>query len=581
MSYVHTSGRFNSSYSGLDQSPRFSSMTGSTLQNSPVQTDYGFANDSSPKGEKTESLLKKSPLRDTESWDGHVDFSDAADTPALIKKMKYGRLRYIDGLRLLAALLAMTSTVIGTTSRTWSVGSSILHPFNSNFGLVLFLAISGRTLGLPWLLNRRDAVKTIANAAAKAQATKQVAAMSEKLTDEKSGKISPTRTKDVPSILKKSLPSSPAPINAPDFELVGMSMLARPFRFLLPVLFVTGIQYGVCEATNLYPNSQNFANLIGVRPGWCFTDGSQWIVAATNLFVLEDQPARLQSETGSLFFLPWLFQNSYYLYGLTMIVTILQRDTRVSFMIVLAFLSWCTLSYISPAILGLLVAELDVSGHFGRVRRSSKLVRYGAQSATALLFLLFLLVPQVREPVDSGLSTLQVLRPATADGANIYSVIRFTDVICALLLLVFLEISEVSQKVLSLAPISMMGQQLSAAIVAIHGIVLWAIMPKIFPMTSADSVTSGAATNLAGIWALTLVITLALSIVFRVIVEIPSEILGRAMLIAFYGQENMQRHSTMSTQHVQKAKNSGYLLPLPSLGNPMAKLGLTKVPWTA
>jgi Mg2+/Co2+ transporter CorB len=145
--------------------------------------------------------------------------------------------------------------------------------------------------------------------------------------------------------------------------------------------------------------------------------------------------------------------------------------------------------------------------------------------------------------------------------------------------LVFLELSQVSQRVLSLAPISMMGQQISAAIVAMHAIVLWSIMPKVFPMTAASSVTSGAATNLAGIWALTLIITLALSVLFRVVVEIPSELLGRATLIFFYGQDDIQQLSTISPQHMEKARKSGYLMPLPSLGNPMAKLGLTKVPW--
>ncbi|CDW98296.1 hypothetical protein [Sporisorium scitamineum] len=321
-------------------------------------------------------------------------------------------------------------------------------------------------------------------------------------------------------------------------------MISRPFRFLLPILFVTGVQYGICKATGLYPQNANFETLIGQRPGWCFANGSQWIVTATNLFTSEDRPTELRNEAGPIFYLPWFFQNSYYLYGATMIVSVLQRDTRVMFLVVMGLLNWCTLSYLAPALLGLLVAELDI-----------------------------------RDPVNEGLSHLQVIRPTNRNGANIYAVIKFTDVVCSMLLLVLLELSRFSQRALSLAPLSMMGQQIGAAVVTVHAIVLWSIMPKIFPMTADNSVTSGAATNLAGIWALTLIITLALSTIFRVAIEIPSELLGRATLIFFYGQVDMQQLSTVSQKQVEKARNSGYLMPLPSLGNPMAKLGLTKVPW--
>ncbi|PWY99811.1 hypothetical protein BCV70DRAFT_113205 [Testicularia cyperi] len=580
MSYVHmsSSGRFGT-YSSVD-SRRSSTLNGGTLvANSPTPTDYASSEDISGKNNK-----KHSPLRDSNSWDGQDGgFGALSNASTMIRKMKYGRLRYIDGLRLLAAIIALTSTVIATTSTKWAVGSSILHPFNSNFGLVLFLAISGRTLGLPWLLSRKDALKTAKDTAAKAKAAKaaKTAPAPKKLSDEpSSGKSTPTTLVEKPGT-PSSTRSVTDEINAPDFELFGMAMLARPFRFLLPILFVTGIQYGVCEATGLYPSNANFETLIGTRPGWCFPDASQWIVAATNLFVTEDRPTQLQNETGALFFLPWLFQNSYYLYGLTMIVTILQKDTRVSFLALLAFLSWTTLSYIAPAILGLMVAELDVSGQIRKVRKGNKLISLGLQALIAVVFLLLLLVPQIRNPIDTGLSAIQVLRPSSQNDANIYGVIRFSDVICSTLLLLFIEFSQLSQKVLSFAPISMMGQQIAAAIVAIHGIVLWSIMPRVFPMASDTSATSGAASNLVGIWALTLLITLALSIFFRLVIEIPSEILGRAALIFFYGQDKMQQLSNISLHHVERAKNSGYLLPIPSLGNPMAKLGLTKIPWSA
>lgn len=570
MSYVHTSGRC-SSYSVADDSRRGSAHN--TLVNSVAPTDYASSeNGSVHKNGKFDSTAKRSPLRVSKSWEGQAEMGGvvAEITPEAVKKMKYGRLRYIDGLRFIAAILVLTSTVIGNHSQTWSVGKSILYPFNSNFALTLFLAIQGRALTLPWLVNRKDAIKSFKDAAAQAKAAKAAKAPAPKALDEKA---TPQPVKDA-----KPESSVQSEINTPDYKLYGMAMISRPFRFLLPILFVTGVQYGICKATGLYPENPNFERLIGQRPGWCFRNASQWIITATNLFTSEDRPTELLNEAGPIFYLPWLFQNSYYLYGVTMIVSILQHDTRVMFLMVMGLLNWCTLTYLTPALLGLLVAELDISGHFARIRKN-KAASWVVQGLCAALFLIFLLVPQVRDPINEGLTHLQVIRPTNRNGANIYSVIKFTDVICSTLLLVFLELSQVSQRILSLAPISMMGQQIGAAIVAVHAIVIWSIMPKIFPMASDSSVTSGAATNLAGIWALTLIITLALSTIFRVAIEIPSELLGRATLIFFYGQEDMQQLSTVSLQHVEKARRSGYLLPLPSLGNPMAKLGLTKVPW--
>ncbi|SPO26117.1 uncharacterized protein UTRI_02392 [Ustilago trichophora] len=532
MSYVHTSGRF-SSYSVADDSRRGSAHN--TLVNSVAPTDYASSEKGSVhKNGKFDSTAKRSPLRDSKSWEGQAEMGGvvAEITPEAVRKMKYGRLRYIDGLRFIAAILVLTSTVIGNHSQTWSVGKSILYPFNSNFALTLFLAIQGRALTLPWLVNRKDAIKSFNDAAAQAKAAKAAKSAAPKALDEKA----------TPQPVKGAKPenSVQSEINTPDYKLYGMAMISRPFRFLLPILFVTGVQYGICKATGLYPENPNFERLIGQRPGWCYRNASQWIITATNLFTSEDRPTELLNEAGPIFYLPWFFQNSYYLYGVTMI--------------------------------------LDISGHFALVRKN-KAAGWVVQGLCAALFLIFLLVPQVRDPINQGLTHLQVIRPTNRNGANIYSVIKFTDVICSTLLLVFLELSQVSQRILSLAPISMMGQQIGAAIVAIHAIVIWSIMPKIFPMTSDSSVTSGAATNLAGIWALTLIITLALSTIFRVAIEIPSELLGRATLIFFYGQDDMQQLSTVSLQHVEKARRSGYLLPLPSLGNPMAKLGLTKVPW--
>lgn len=565
MSYVHTSGRY-SSYSTVQghDSPR-SSPHGTLVNPSAAPTDYASSdNESHHPKTKWDSLGKRSPLKNSASWEGREELGVVPELDqGTMDKMKYGRLRYVDGLRLVAALVVLTSTVIGEHTQQWSVGSSILYPFNSRFGLTLFLALQGRALTLPWLISRKDAVSSFKEAAAKAKAAKAAKAAPAKTLDEK---VTPP------------VVSTRNEINKPDFKLYGMAMISRPFRFLLPILFVTGVQYGICKATGLYPQNANFEALIGQRPGWCFANGSQWIITATNLFTSEDRPTELLQEAGPIFYLPWFFQNSYYLYGVTMIVGILQRDTRVAFLAVMALLNWTTLSYLAPAMLGLMVAELDVSGHFARVRGSRGL-RWGLQAVCAVVMLVFLLVPQVRNPVNDGLSHLQVIRPTNRNGANIYSVIKFTDVICSTLLLVLLELSPVMQRVLAVAPVSMMGQQIGAAIVAVHAIVLWSIMPKIFPMTAANSITTGAATNLAGIWALTLIITLALSAVFRVVVELPSELMGRAALIFFYGQDDMQKLSVMTEKHVEKARNSGYLMPLPSLGNPMAKLGLTKVPW--
>lgn len=565
MSYVRTSGRL-SSYTTLpyDDSRKGANSPQDTLLNSPIApTDYAASDNDSHRASN-----RRSRLKDTNSLGAELGDMPVAMSREIVSKMKYGRLRYIDGLRFFAAIFVLTSTVIGNHRQTWSVGASVLYPFGSNFALTLFLALQGRALTLPWLVSRKDAISSFEEVAAKARAARAAkAAAPTKTLDEKAAP---------PAVLTTKNPRNE--INKPDFKLYGMAMISRPFRFLLPVLFVTGVQYGICQATGLYRQNPNFETLIGQRPGWCFANASQWIITATNLFTSEDRPTELRNEAGPIFYLPWFFQNSYYLYGLTMIVSILQRDTRVAFLLVMGLLNWCTLSYLAPALLGLLVAELDVSGQFARLRKN-RMASWSVQGVCVVVFLLFLLVPQIRDPINDGLSHLQVIRPTNRNGANIYSVIKFTDVICSMLLLVFIELSRFSQRTLSLAPFSMMGQQIGAAIVAVHAIVLWSIMPKIFPMTADDSVTSKAASNLAGIWALTLIISLALSTIFRVAVELPSELLGRATLIFFYGQEDIQQLSTVSQEHVEKARRSGYLMPLPSLGNPMAKLGLTKVPW--
>lgn len=400
---------------------------------------------------------------------------------------------HLDGVRLIAALALLTSTVVTTGTAGWKGSEGILYPFRSNWGFAVFLTLIGRLFATPWLKP-----------------------------------LGPPREGDTQG--------------QASFLKLGQSLLARVFRFLLPVIVVSAAQYGTCKSSNgLYPDNEGFNTMIGGvdnKPQWCATNNKEWAAWTTSLFVEFDMSAHLQTNTSSLYASSWLLQASFYAAGVILFSHVFKTSWRTVLWVLLAFLNWTTYSYLAPVMLGILLADFSVSGQLSRMKHepSRAIFKMGcinfsiallAQFAALALFIVFTFVRVVRENVSDDLAKVQVLYGISGnDLTSGFELIRSSDVISAFLFILLAETVAPLRLALSFRPVSFVGRWLSAGLVLVSPLVMYGIVPRLFNPSTAGSMNGA----LASAWGYTFGISIALAILFLLLVELPSLYIGKAFV---------------------------------------------------
>ncbi|PWN18252.1 hypothetical protein BCV69DRAFT_304880 [Microstroma glucosiphilum] len=408
------------------------------------------------------------------------------------------RLHFLDGLRLVAALALLTSTVITSASTGWKGSQSVLYPFRSDWGITLFMTLLGRVFGLPWLH----------------------------------------------PIASSSNGQTPATAN---YHQLGQAMLRRIFRFLLPIVVVSAVQYRTCRSTNnLYPDNVGFTALIGGtenKPQWCAIDNQGWASRTTALFVENSMSLNLRQRASLLYAAPWLLQGSFYALGATLLSHVFKTNFRTTIWLLLAFFNWVTYSYLTPVMMGILLADFSASGYLERITLpgGSRHFKMGPVSLTIALlsqlgllglFIMLTFIPIIRENVSDGLAHLQLLDGSVSNTLTSgFELVRFSDVISAFLLLILAEVASPFRWTLTFAPIALMGRWLAPGLVILSPLAFFGIVPN-FYLPSADYVASSAHGALASAWGYTFACSVALAVVFLVLIDLPSRLFGKAFVWA-------------------------------------------------
>ncbi|EPQ30873.1 uncharacterized protein PFL1_01770 [Pseudozyma flocculosa PF-1] len=467
------------------------------------------------------------------------------------------RERHLDGLRLLAAVLVLSSTVVGSVPSDSKLSRTLLYPIRSDFGLILFFVLCGRTVGLPWIKPRalppRSPPPPVLDAKAGKKGEKRHDQDKEQDPKQEQGGEQEQRY-EAPPVIPAKVHYSTEPM----FQTMGKSIVSRPFRFLLPALIVSAIQYRLCKTTNMSASHADF-HAVFSRPfatDWCLENAVDWLTTFVNLFTMETMSQVLRQQTSMLFTVPWLLQGSYYAYVMAMFGEMLGKDTRLFFYFAIGALNWASWSYLSPFVAGIFLAELDVSGRFARLLRpvggpetkvpaffralaSSNVLGFYAQLVSAAGMGLMLFLPSVRDNTTEALSQLHTLNPPfSKDFWSGYDMVRFADLAAAFFLVALVDMTPVLRYVFNLRPISLLGQHLSAGITVMHPIVFWNIVPRLVSMPSeADrAMGKGTSSTVATVWIVCLAISTALAVLFRLLLEYPSSLLGELFVALWFGK---------------------------------------------
>jgi hypothetical protein len=394
-----------------------------------------------------------------------------------------GRLRYLDSLKLIAAITLLTATVFTSATREWAGASTVLYPVRSDFALSVFMVLVGRILPLPWL-------EPLASG-------------------------------------KAAAPTIPA-----SMRQFGQALLRRPFRFL-PVLLISGLQYAVGRAGGPFATSEPLRQLFGgvaELPQWTLSNARAWAGVATSLFVASDMSVHLRSTSSTLYTTPWLLQGSLYILGVATFSGLFKNSSRQALFVFLAVVNWCTYSFLTPFMLGLIIADLSVCGTLTRLSAggtSNRALRTGLQCAVAALLAVFLFVAPLREGLSNALAHAQVLHGTEGDPLTSgHQLLRFSDVISAALMVLLAEVAWPVRAVLSFRPLAALGRFGAAAVAISHPLVLFYLVPRLY-QPSFDAVDHSAGSVLLRLWGLTLGLSLAAAPLIAMLAELPSEVMAR------------------------------------------------------
>ncbi|KWU46719.1 hypothetical protein RHOSPDRAFT_3080, partial [Rhodotorula sp. JG-1b] len=290
------------------------------------------------------------------------------------------------------------------------------------------------------------------------------------------------------------------------------AMLVRPFRFLLPVIVVVAIQWGL-SANGKTANCNN----VGMdEPYWnLITNFAGFCTLIFNLFtVYETDTIAGQTFAGNLWTMPWFFQSSYAVYTVHFMLGNLSSNRYWVYAIV-AFFSWTTYNYFFVAVLGLVIADMHAHGHLHTIRTKWALwQRLSLHAVLIAIALVFQWVPVLRDNVNSGMATINVTD---------HPELTFCDALFAVCWLFCIETSGLAQNILGNVVMRSLGK-LAPGMVLLAPAITFTIVPDI--ALNMHNNGSSAQAVLGTCWIAMFAITVALSIAFHFFVELPSKMIG-------------------------------------------------------
>ncbi|KAG0146785.1 hypothetical protein CROQUDRAFT_656973 [Cronartium quercuum f. sp. fusiforme G11] len=413
-------------------------------------------------------------------WNGNAIADSGVDERHVKKK----RLGYLDALKFLAALVVMNGTLFDAvlSENDYKViqRDSPLYVFRStNLGICMLLLLTGRCLIAPlW---------------------------------------------DAPNPQAKLLMKNHDP-NKPliSWARLTRAMLVRPFRFILPVLSIAALQWGLASGgDNRLTKNCNNAGM--TEPYWGNIDRfAGYVTLVFDLFTYFEQDTTAGKAFGAnLWTVPWFFQAGYAVYVTHFMLGNLSSNRYWVYGLLMVF-SWTSFNYFALPITGLLIADMAAHGHTARLRKLPLVFRLSIRGVLLVLAVVTQFVPVVRNNLNSALATINV---------QAHTEIAFADWIFVTCVLSILETSELAQKILSLSPFKLLGK-LSPGIYLLAPAIVFTIVPDV-ALSLHDSGTYQASSVLGLSWLLLLAICLGGSIAFHFFIECPSQLFGEVIADLF------------------------------------------------
>ncbi|KAM0755808.1 hypothetical protein T439DRAFT_282416 [Meredithblackwellia eburnea MCA 4105] len=395
------------------------------------------------------------------------------------RHIKLPRLGYLDGMKFIAAWVVLNGTLFEATltndDYTFIQRNSPLYILRSTgLGITFLLLLSGRSLVTPlW-----DVPTPNANLSA-------------------GGKVAKANTALI------------------SWARLTRAMLVRPFRFILPCLVIVAIQWGL-GATN---KTQN-CNAVGMEePYWkLISSFAGFSTLVFDLFtVYEADTLAGQTFAGNLWTMPWFFQGSFAVYVTHLMLGNLSSN-RYWIYGVLAMFSWFTYNYFFVAFIGLAIADMHAHGHLHRIR--TKWPMYQRLTLHLVLIAVALVtqwVPVVRDNINKGMAVINVQN---------HPELTFCDAIFASCWLFTIETSGLAQTVFGNVVMRNLGK-LAAGLYLFAPIFTYTIIPDLALRLHDGG--SKASSVLGVSWVVLFLAAFGVAILFHVVVELPSKLLGEVV----------------------------------------------------
>ncbi|GAA95226.1 uncharacterized protein L969DRAFT_92511 [Mixia osmundae IAM 14324] len=427
----------------------------------------------------------------------HLAGTSAGVSPAQLSiaaaKGKAARLGYLDGLRFILAMVALNGTFFSAVLDTNAYGfiqrASPLYIVRSfNLATTFLLVLLGRAVAAPlW----------------------EVVAPSAPSSSNTSGSTNQT----VPSL-------------GPSISWIRLTrcMLTRPFRFILPVIVVSGIQWAL-GATGKTAD----CNAVGMdEPYWSsIRNFAGYSTLIFNLFTYYEQDTMSgQTFAGNLWTAPWFFQASYAVYTIHMMLGNLSSN-RYWVYGILAFFSWTTFNYFALAIIGLVFADMAAHGQFQKVKKWPMSRRLAVQGALIAVALIFQWVSVIRDNLNSAFATINVQNHVE---------ITICDALFATCFLFALETSTLAQRLMGNVVLRNLGR-LAPGLYLFAAPLTYTLVPSIAKSMAGAGSSASAITGVT--WMALFGVALAISIPFYFFIELPSVLAGElfANLLESWGRD--------------------------------------------
>ncbi|KAI9137422.1 glycosyl transferase family group 2-domain-containing protein [Paraphysoderma sedebokerense] len=261
--------------------------------------------------------------------------------------------------------------------------------------------------------------------------------------------------------------------SGPKIDWVGHAgcFFRRIFRFVLPALFVSLLQWKLCEHGHFdiadVARSSSMGATAIAKPEWCarIRTSLDWWILFVNLFSWENVEA-LRSAAGMLWLTPWQIYASWFTYFVVAMMSVLPTN-RFALYILLGLLSWISYPFHYVAMLGLVVADLSVNGLF---RRLKQMKWWGTIALPVLCLGVGLLVTLYR-PLALAIDELSTIQRSNRPE------LKMSDSISVFFVLIAIESSPIIQFVLSTPPLRYLGR-LSFGITVLHQSFVYSLMPS-------------------------------------------------------------------------------------------------------